>query len=569
MKHFNTVKQFLFLALFVSAVIIGVNLVKTSQEIRERALTTPSLYVRTDKSYIPLGDSYKLIVFSDYKNLTEYSGNLEVGSNCDSQGINCASINPWKNFDGSLVYVNNGTVTINVPLNINPFTVTNIRIRPYPNTLGFNWSNNLTIGNGTASGLIDTTLYYLMPTTPIEFTGENRSFDNTIPFTTVIGFNSTANLCSNTGQEMYFMKDKPEGYWNPRTPWHDDKHGGDTTYSKLNLIWPLAHWQQKSGWYDNFLTAIGDRRYFYNPDSLSKSDNFMNLLNGYKYGSDNPALPGYFLTAKYVANGWGLANSQATGGYFDGSSAFCSVQPSASRNPLWTVHADKKSLTGYSDVLRLRYYEGENGFITDRTKYGLREDWYFARNVGLVKIDVKAFCPTTWKTYEKCKPCFDDVDCLSEKIGSPQITLSRKGPYLTPTNTPTPRPTNTPTPRPTNTPTPRPTNTPTPTVRPTNTPTPRPTNTPTPRPTNTPTPRPTNTPTPRPTNTPTRAPTNTSTPGVKIGDADGDGIVGIGDYAIWVSQYLKSIQSGKDADFDNDADIDGVDFVFWVNNYGK
>lgn len=63
---------------------------------------------------------------------------------------------------------------------------------------------------------------------PVEFRGENRAFTDAtgnvirIPFTTVIGFRNPTQACDGTARnEMYFIKDKPGGYWDPRTPWFD------------------------------------------------------------------------------------------------------------------------------------------------------------------------------------------------------------------------------------------------------------------------------------------------------------------------------------------------------------
>ena len=123
----------------------------------------------------------------------------------------------------------------------------------------------------------------------------------------------------------------------------------------------------------------------------------------------------------------------------------------------------------------------------------------------------------------------------------------------TPTNTPTSTSTATPTPTPTNTPTDTPTSTATstrtatststPTATPTSTPTDTPTNTPTSTPSNTatatttPTNTPTRTLTPTPTNTPTPTATRTPTPtpapagisGTVWNDADGDGVIDLGE----------------------------------------
>jgi hypothetical protein len=94
---------------------------------------------------------------------------------------------------------------------------------------------------------------------------------------------------------------------------------------------------------------------------------------------------------------------------------------------------------------------------------------------------------------------------------------------------------------------------------------------PTPTPTVTNTPTPTNTPAPteKPTDTP--VPTNepTTTPQEVTGDANGDGLVDIEDYKVWVNNYNSSTQGGSNnADFNNDDKVDGKDYIIWLRNYG-
>jgi hypothetical protein len=39
---------------------------------------------------------------------------------------------------------------------------------------------------------------------------------------------------------------------------------------------------------------------------------------------------------------------------------------------------------------------------------------------------------------------------------------------------------------------------------------------------------------------------------------------------MWISQYLNySPQPNKDPDFNNDGEVDGGDFVMWLQNFGS
>jgi len=411
---------------------VGIGLVANKQLYNKKAGTLPSLYVRTDKSYVPLGDSYSLLVLSDYKKFIGFTGNLDIGQSCDASGDYCSKISQWKDFDGKPIFVNNGSVTINVPANITPFTVVNFRVRPYQSTT-YKWSNPITIGNGQTSGLMDTKSYYLMNNGEVTFTGVNNTGDSPVSFKTVLGFYDKNDCEGKPGKVFYSMKDKKEGWWNPKTPWLTDNYNGNDNYSKQDHQWFISLWKKNSNWPYELLTAQGHEVYGFVPQIvLTFSNGFKTKINRVRYFSQNSSLPNYFLTARYVSNGWGNGNNQAYGISDTSITKVCDIQGSSSPElNQWSVHADKiTNFPGYPDVLRLKYYEGELGFNKDSSKYGLREDWFFAKNVGLVRIDTKNFCPirSGWKTYDKCKPCMaDSGDCLTDGIMSkPHVTLKRQ-----------------------------------------------------------------------------------------------------------------------------------------------
>lgn len=75
--------------------------------------------------------------------------------------------------------------------------------------------------------------------------------------------------------------------------------------------------------------------------------------------------------------------------------------------------------------MRLKIYEGENNFTQDDTKYGKREDWYFDKDLGLVRVDVLYFCPYSWGNFANCVPCNANTDCkLNEFMKAPNITMT-------------------------------------------------------------------------------------------------------------------------------------------------
>lgn len=55
----------------------------------------------------------------------------------------------------------------------------------------------------------------------------------------------------------------------------------------------------------------------------------------------------------------------------------------------------------------------------------------------------------------------------------------------------------------------------------------------------------------------------------KPGDADGDNDVDGIDYVIWLNHYNQSVAGPTNGDFNNSGKVDGVDYVVWLSNYGK
>lgn len=52
------------------------------------------------------------------------------------------------------------------------------------------------------------------------------------------------------------------------------------------------------------------------------------------------------------------------------------------------------------------------------------------------------------------------------------------------------------------------------------------------------------------------------------GDADGDGNVGAGDYALWAAQFGQT-GSGLSADFNYDGSVGAADYTLWAANFGE
>ncbi len=195
-------------------------------------------------------------------------------------------------------------------------------------------------------------------------------------------------------------------------------------------MWHIAPWQKKTGWDDEYLTAVGHEIYKYNPiDPFTITTNFLE-----KTGQYRNKFPNYILSPRWVGNGWGIGGRVES--YQAGSNIpFCNIRTTGGGRPgIWSVHVDKINLDlpKYSGPsLRYRFYEGGENFVADATKWGLREDWYFVKNMGLVKIEAKYFGPDA-----RIKSCQEDADCLvNEVMVLPHIRMVRSD-LLSPTSTP-------------------------------------------------------------------------------------------------------------------------------------
>jgi hypothetical protein len=70
--------------------------------------------------------------------------------------------------------------------------------------------------------------------------------------------------------------------------------------------------------------------------------------------------------------------------------------------------------------------------------------------------------------------------------------------------------------------------------------------------------------------TPTQIPPSPTAMAGRPGDANGDGNVDGVDYVIWLNHYNQSTTSGSSVgDYNSDGNVDGVDYVVWLNNYEK
>ncbi len=402
-----------------------------------RAVTCPvvdygdSLYIRTSKSYLQTPDSYILYVVDNKETAHGYNGYLEAqATSCDANGNNCATTTfPWRDSNGNDIEVIGGSVNVDIPSSfINPSVIT-AKFRPNPNTYNLDWSNEIQVNIDSTYGLIDSKDYWITPNREYMFYGKNYPYNKN--FETLVGWNDN-DICGESGTTWYFMKDIPEAYWNPKRP-------GETWAFEQNLEWYIMDWQKKSGWHDEYLYGKGHQLFNYNPnDPFDVTENFKDSRRWSQslYDSVNPMFAPYTLVAHWVGSGWGIGNLHNNTICFDYSDCFennyCDLELGLQLvNHQWIVHSDIVNIRLPDDTslpvkyqgpaLRMKYYEGNPGFITDDTKYGLREDWFFIKDQGLVKIEQKWFSPNNQV------PCSQDDDCFfNEVMENPHIRLTRE-----------------------------------------------------------------------------------------------------------------------------------------------
>lgn len=386
-----------------------------------------SLRIRVSKSEVIPGESYTLFAVVDPKTNTLYSGNLEIqGTICDANNSNCVAVSgPWKNFDGSTILIN-GAFTVTIPVGTAP-GVYNIRYRPLPNPANLDWSNNVQINIGTTSSLEDTRNYFIYWSGAKTFSGHNFVYGE--DFATQIAFEAPVTVCgAGSVRPMTFIKNNVYGYWNPAVPWYNDLWAGTPNYQKdLNLFdgrfkadlrWYLVDWSRKTGWQDTWLTAYGHKMYQYlTTPALST------WTSSYLYGSQDPTIPNYFLAPEWVGAGWGEATNKSLVGKAPAPTEMCNVTLPTTTG-VWTVHGDFLNLTtskGTFPALRLRQYEGDTTYLAGGNF--LREDWWFIKNQGLVRIDVKDFGSTP---IDGRSSCTEDYDCLyNDVMLTPHVSLTR------------------------------------------------------------------------------------------------------------------------------------------------
>lgn len=360
------------------------------------------LIVATSHSLVQPGGYY--ILYASERvgtNIRSYTGQLDYKlSFCPKQTPNQCSESggPW-------LAVQNGQVRADVPVGT-PQGIYKAQFKPSDRPDG-PWSNQVQVNVGPRDftyGLEDMKQYWILPDTEKQYVGKNHitgaQYEAVVGYRSVPAVNACSWMPADT-KEMYFMKTDRDGYWGPN--YNDPMIGAD---GRNTLSWYVVPHAQRDGWDNEYLTAVGHRAFelpAQSSERLQIDKNFKKELHAFMYGSLDTRYPGYILAPRWVGSGYGVANLQQT--YIGTDSAGGGLCELATTNRprgvgTWVVHVDKVNLS-------LPKYQGPAMRISFWEYIGIeiKEQWYFVKGVGLVRIEQKVYKPGQ---------CSQDVDCFNK-----------------------------------------------------------------------------------------------------------------------------------------------------------
>lgn len=448
-----------------------------------------ALEIRVSKSLLDYTDSYVLYAFKKGGDYADYEGFLDVKSQyCDTSGrCEQPSVVEWRNRELKKGKYYEKILNFKPGIYKAQFKPKGGKWRGE----NYNWSNQVALFVGRNEflsrteaereglGLFDAGKFWnLEKGYPAVFKGINYDWDPVKPFRTYFSVEKT-NVCGEDTYTMYITKEDTAGYWGP-----EGSHG----YWKKdhNVKFDLVNFKEGDGWHDEYLTAIGERKpYFVAGRILDPQrafaegipNHFMmhvgSLANSSFLGVPDK-FPGYALSPRWVASGYGISVLQRniaanpitqmnipykTSEPYNSSynleqeeKTYCrwfrgnNFNDPADRpvDELWSVTVDFIDSSRLTDnenkptklagsgkkVMQVRYYETRSDFktTTNPQQDGVaREDWYFAKDIGLVKITQK---PYSSSQNNPTGPCKGNAECIGSEIrnftkGKPGVVLTR------------------------------------------------------------------------------------------------------------------------------------------------
>ncbi len=185
--------------------------------------------------------------------------------------------------------------------------------------------------------------------------------------------------------------------------------------------------------YNDFIWVLGHKTYHRFSDDQGIRNINLNQFNSLAvYTNSNLEAPGLFLGKK-------IQNIPYT--YFENNSIYNFYSNDEKSNPsliysnptdrslmvrvergVWPIKIGESS---YDDYVRIDFFEGKGNFLNGDIIS--RESWYFAKGIGLIKLDTKYFSASAFGgmgyDYPYIVPCELDSDCLSDTIYAPHTTM--------------------------------------------------------------------------------------------------------------------------------------------------
>jgi hypothetical protein len=231
------------------------------------------------------------------------------------------------------------------------------------------------------------------------------------------------------------LKDNSALYWHP-IPLGQEYTGTDITDDenmRLMMIAPQNQVKDKRlASYDQYIYAVGHKAYHRSSLDGDRQINGEDLNRVSVYTSKDNKYPALFfgnkeqiLPATYLQN-----NSIRNISNLDGNTLPVLLADQET-NRSWYLRVEKQAWPVtigdeiYDDVVRLDMYEGPGDFLSGQMP--VRESWYLAKGVGLIKVAVKYFSADAFGAlsdrYPYINSCSKDPDCMSEDILAPHLIM--------------------------------------------------------------------------------------------------------------------------------------------------
>lgn len=232
------------------------------------------------------------------------------------------------------------------------------------------------------------------------------------------------------------LKDDPSLYWHPIPlgQGSDGTYRTDDEVVRYMFSSPKNQIQDKRlQAYNEYIWLLGHKSYHrFNDESGIKDINIKQFNSLGIYTNSNLSRPGLFLGKKTQSLPFTYFEDKSIYNFYStdektSPSLFYPAGPNRSlmvriEKENWPISANN---VVYDDVVRVDIYEGSGDFTLGGIES--RESWYFAKNIGLVKLETKYFSAGAiygmGYDYPYFLSCNQDPDCLADSISTPHLSM--------------------------------------------------------------------------------------------------------------------------------------------------